>query len=51
MPKIIKNVRENIISSTKEIILEKGFNALTMRDVAKRLDMALEPFITIFQIR
>lgn len=36
MPKIIKNVRENIISSTKEIILEKGFNALTMRDVAKK---------------
>ncbi len=36
MPKIIKNVRENIISSTEEIILEKGFNALTMRDVAKK---------------
>ncbi len=36
MPKIIKNVRENIISTTKTIISEKGFNLLTMRDVAKK---------------
>ncbi len=36
MPKIIKNVRENILRNAKDIIAEKDFNSLTIRDVAKR---------------
>ncbi len=48
MPKIIKNVRENIISCTKEIIAEKGFNSLTMRDVAKRTNYGVGTIYNYF---
>ena len=36
MPKIFKNAKEHILKVSEEIINEKGFDALTIRDVAKR---------------
>lgn len=34
MPKIFKDAKQHILDVSKKIIEEKGFNALTMRDVA-----------------
>ncbi len=36
MPKIIEDAKENILDVAEKIIEDKGFNALTIRDVAKQ---------------
>ena len=40
MPKIIKNVKENVIAASRKILLEEGYDALTMRRVASICSIA-----------
>ena len=35
MPKVIENLQETLISKAKSILLTKGYDALTIRGVAK----------------
>ena len=40
MPKIIKNVKENVMAASRKILLEEGYDALTMRRVADLCSIA-----------
>ncbi|MCR5794664.1 MAG: TetR/AcrR family transcriptional regulator [Solobacterium sp.] len=40
MPKIIRNVKENVIAASRKILLEEGYRALTMRRVADQCSIA-----------
>ena len=41
MPKIIEELRETILANTKEILLAEGYDALTVRSVAKASGIAV----------
>lgn len=41
MPKIIENLRSELISAGKKLLIEKGYKALTMREVASYSNIAL----------
>ena len=41
MPKIIENLRSELISTGKSLLIEKGYKALTMRQVASASNIAL----------
>ena len=40
MPKIIENVRERAIAEAREVLTRDGYAAMTVRRVAKDLDIA-----------
>src|SRR5574344_1224242 len=41
MPKVIENLQETLISKAKSILLTKGYDALTIRGVAKECGIAI----------
>lgn len=41
MPKVIENLRENILQSAKDALLTKGYDALTIRSVARTCGIAV----------
>lgn len=41
MPKIIENLRSELINTGKSLLIEKGYKALTMREVASASNIAL----------
>ncbi len=41
MPKIISNLDQNIIDAAKEILTKKGFEAMNIRDIAEKCNIAL----------
>jgi AcrR family transcriptional regulator len=40
MPKIIENLRENLIARTRKTLLEEGYDAVTVRGIAKSCNTA-----------
>lgn len=41
MPKLIENLRERLLACAREILLSDGYDHLTIRDAAKRCDVAV----------
>lgn len=48
MPKIIANLQETILTEAKALLLERGFRALNVRDVAKRCNIAVGTLYNYF---
>lgn len=49
MPKLLDNVREDILRATREILSEQGYKKLNIRDVAARCGIATGTFYNYFQ--
>lgn len=48
MPKVIENLRENILRLSKDILLREGYDALTVRGVAGALHIAVGTMYNYF---
>ena len=48
MPKIIDNVRERAITEAREILLQKGYKDLTIRQITEKLNIAPGTFYNYF---
>lgn len=48
MPKIIENVKENLILEGRKTLLEKNYKELNIRDVAKNCGIAIGTFYNYF---
>lgn len=48
MPKLIENLRETILGQARRLLLENGYEALTMRDVAGRCGIAVGTLYNYF---
>lgn len=51
MPKVIKNLRETILSEAKNILLTENFNALSIREIAKRCNIGTGTFYNYFSTK
>jgi len=49
MPKNLVNIKHEIIQTTREMILENGYDKLNMRDIAKRCGIATGTFYNYFR--
>lgn len=49
MPKVIKNLKDNIISTSKEELFNKGFKELNMRNIAKKNNTAVGTIYNYFK--
>ena len=49
MPKNLENIKEEIIQATREMILEKGYERLNIRDIAKKCGIATGTFYNYFR--
>lgn len=49
MPKIIENIREKITEVGKNILLEKGYKELNIRDIAKECGIGVGTFYNYFK--
>lgn len=49
MPKILPDVRESILQTTREMIAEKGYNQISIRDIAKKCGIAAGTFYNYFR--
>jgi AcrR family transcriptional regulator len=49
MPKNLTNIRHEIIQTTREMILENGYDKLNIRDVARRCGIATGTFYNYFR--
>lgn len=48
MPPVPKYTKEEIVLTAFELVREKGYNMLTARDLAKKLDTSTRPIFTAF---
>ncbi len=48
MPKLIENIRERAISEAREILIRDGYAALTIRGIARRLDIGVGTIYNYF---
>jgi len=48
VPKNLENVKEEILQATREMILEKGYGQLNIRDIAKKCGIATGTFYNYF---
>jgi len=49
VPKCLENVEQEIIKTTRQMILEKGYERLNIRDIAKKCGIATGTFYNYFQ--
>jgi AcrR family transcriptional regulator len=49
MPKNLYNIKHEIIQTTREMILEQGYDKLNIRDIAKRCGIATGTFYNYFR--
>lgn len=49
MPKNLENIKEDIIQTTREMIVEKGYDQLNMRDIAKKCGIATGTLYNYFK--
>lgn len=48
MPKIIENLRETILQQSRQLLLESGYDAFTMRNAAQRCKIAVGTLYNYF---
>ena len=49
MPKIISNLKEELMIKGKEILVNKGYNSLNIRDLAKSCNIGIGTFYNYYQ--
>lgn len=49
MPKIISNLKEELMIKGKEILINDGYNALNIRDLAKRCNIGIGTFYNYYE--
>lgn len=49
MPKIISNLKEELMIKGKDILVNKGYNALNIRDLAKNCNIGIGTFYNYYQ--
>lgn len=49
MPKLIENLRDQLLACAKALLLEKGYDQLAIRDVAKRCGVAVGTVYNYFR--
>lgn len=49
MPKIISNLKEELMIKGKEILVNKGYNSLNIRDLAKNCNIGIGTFYNYYQ--
>ena len=49
MPKIISNLKEELMIKGKDILVHKGYNALNIRDLAKNCNIGIGTFYNYYQ--
>ncbi|WP_050607907.1 TetR/AcrR family transcriptional regulator [Clostridium niameyense] len=48
MPKLIKNVQENILCEGKKVLIKKGYDKLNIREICKNCNIATGTFYNYF---
>lgn len=51
MPKVLENVRHDILKATREILAEQGYRNLNIRDIAARCGIATGTFYNYFNTK
>ncbi len=49
MPKNLENIKEDIIQTTRELIVEKGYNQLNIREIARKCGIATGTLYNYFK--
>ena len=49
MPKTLPNIKEEILETTRRMVLEKGYNKISIRDIAKECGIATGTFYNYFR--